>query len=348
MKLAPVAQNLLEWLALKGGFVPTPLAHAHFGFMMSKFLLEAVDKGVFEAIKHHSVSLKQIAATCNLNESALYSLLGVLASLGLIKEKHNQFELTKPAKKWLLKDSPNSIYWLLIFDNRVCLQWMDHVGNFLETGKGIDYHNTLNEEEWYYYQKAMEAAATATSKEAIRVIPVPKHATQMLDIGGAHGLYSIKLCSKYPGLQSTILDLPEAVTHAAAILQQHAHQNKIKHLAGNIVTDDIGENVYDLVLMASVSHHLTERENAIVAEKVYKALKPGGFFTIIEVLRNDTIKLNGDMLSGLGNFFFALSSTSGTWSMDEITGWQKRAGFRTFKKTHFLSIPGYVAITAKK
>jgi cyclopropane fatty-acyl-phospholipid synthase-like methyltransferase len=256
--------------------------------------------------------------------------------------------LTRQSKKWLLKDSPESMYWLLMFDNRVCLKWMDHVGEFLQTGKGLQYHNTFNEEEWFYYQKAMEAAASATSKEAVRKIPVPNGACQMLDIGGSHGLYSVKLCSKYPGLRSTILDLPEAVEKAKPILEKYNTQNKVKHLAGNVLVDDLGENKYDLVLMASVSHHFTVEENLSVAEKVYKALKPGGYFTIIEIIRKEKIELNGDMLGNIADFFFALSSTSGAWSVDEIKSWQKRAGLIRFKQSNFLTIPGYVAITAKK
>jgi hypothetical protein len=100
--------------------------------------------------------------------------------------------------------------------------------------------------------------------------------------------------------------------------------------------------------MASVAHHFSEEENVAVARKAFKALKPGGYFSIIEILRQDKIKLNGDMLGAMGDFFFALSSTSGTWSLDEIMKWQKTAGFQPFTSRKFLSLPGYVAITAKK
>jgi ubiquinone/menaquinone biosynthesis C-methylase UbiE len=348
MKMGPIAQNPLEWMALKAGLVPTPLAFSHFGFMMSKFLLEATDKGIFEAIKYRHLSLKEIAETCKLNERALKSLLGVLASMGLINTKDNKFFLTKQSKKWLLKDSPNSMYWLLMFDNRVCLKWMDYVGEFLETGKGLQYHETFNEEEWFYYQKAMEAAASATSKEAVRKIPFPSSGTHMLDIGGAHGLYSIELCKKNPALQSTILDLPAAVEKAKPILDKYNTQQRIKHIAGNVLTDDLGVNKYDLVLMASVAHHFTIEENLLVAQKVYKALKPGGYYTIVEVLRKDEIKLNSDMLGNIGDFFFALSSTSGTWSLEEIKSWQQQAGLSHYRKKTFLSIPGYVSVTAVK
>lgn len=246
------------------------------------------------------------------------------------------------------EDSPDSMYWLLMFDNRVCLKWMNYVGDFLKTGKGLQYHETFNEEEWFYYQKAMEAAASATSKEAIRKIPVPANATQMLDIGGSHGLYSIKLCNKYKGLQSTILDLPGAVEKAKPILDKYNQQQLVKHVAGNVLFDDLGENKYDLVLMASVAHHFTKEENERVANKVFKALKPGGHFTIIEILRKEKIELNSDMLGNIGDFFFALSSTSGAWGLNEIKYWQQQAGFVHYKKSAFLTIPGYVAVTGKK
>jgi len=348
MKLSPIAQTPLEWIALKAGLIPTPLAYSHFGFMMSKFLLEAVDKGIFEAIGHKRISLDAICTACSLHPRPVESLLGVLATMGLIKQSKDLFSLTRKSKKWILKDSADSLYWLMRFDNRVCVKWMDYVGTFLETGEGLQYHETFNEEEWFYYQKAMEAAASATSREAVSKIPVPKGATRMLDIGGAHGLYSVALCKKHSGLTSTILDLPGAVEKAAPILEKYQMGDKVVHQAGSALTDDLGEGLYDTIIMASVAHHFTEEENKEVAKKAYKALKPGGFFTTLEVLRSDEIKFNGDMLSALGDFFFALSSTSGTWSLQEIMQWQKEAGFSKFKKASFLTIPGYVAITGRK
>lgn len=348
MKLSPVAQNSLEWIALKTGLVPTPLAYSHFGFMASKFLLEAVDKGVFEAIGYHKVPLAQIADLCQLNEKALKSLLGVLATMGLINSRNNVFFLTKKSKKWILKDSPDSLYWLMMFDNRVCMKWMDYTGAFLQTGKGLQYHSTFNEEEWFYYQKAMEATAMAASKEAVRKIPIPEKASKMLDIGGAHGLYSVRLCTRNPRLSSVILDLPAAVEKAEPILEKYKMGNRVSHVSGNVLTDDLGREVYDFVLMASVAHHFTNEENLLVAKKVFRALKPGGVYTIMEVLRSDTIQYNGDMLSALGDFFFALSSTSGIWSLQEIKQWQKEAGFSFYKINTFLTIPGYAAVSGRK
>ena len=348
MKLKPAAQNIIEWLGLQLGLIPTPLAWSHFGFMASKFLMEAVDKGIFEAIGYGQPTVNEVANKCNLNFSATQSLLGVLATMNLLKEQKGKIILTSSAKKWLLKDSPVSLYWLIIFDNRVCEKWMNHTGTFLQTGKGLQYHDTFHKEEWFYYQKAMEAVAKTVAKEAANKIPLPSNARQMLDIGGAHALFSVSLCKKYPALSATILDLPGAVEEAKTILDTYNMGDRVKHLAGNVLTDDLGENKYDFVLMTSVAHHLTDEENRMVSKKVYKALKPGGVFTIMEVLKHNEIVQNGNMLSALGDLFFALSSTSGAWSLSQIQEWQTAGGLEFYKKNSFISIPGYVGISSRK
>ncbi len=348
MKIAAVAQNPFEWLALKAGLVPEPLAWSHFGFLVSKFLLEAVDLGIFESIGKNKVSLQHITQTCKLNERATFSLLGVLASMSLVDVKNELFFLTPSSKKWILKDRPQSLYWLMIFDNRVCLKWLDHTRNFLQTGKGLQYHETLNNEEWVIYQKAMEAAAAVTSKEAANKIPITPGAQKMLDIGGSHGLYSVALCKKHKNLNAIILDLPMAVENAKDLLSFHNMSDRICHISGNILTDELGSQQYDTILMASVAHHFTFEENVMVAKKAFEALKPGGYFTIIEVTRPDGISLDNNMMAAVGDLFFALSSTSGLWSMNEIIQWQHQAGFVHANKRRFVTIPGYMAVTGRR
>jgi 2-polyprenyl-3-methyl-5-hydroxy-6-metoxy-1,4-benzoquinol methylase len=348
MKLSASAQNPLEWVALKAGLAPEPIAVSHFGFLASKFLMEAVSKGVFEAINYKKVSLVELANVCQLNETALESLLRVLAAMGLVDYSNGLFSLHRKAKKWILKDSPQSLYWLMMFDNEVCFKWMDHVGEFLQTGKGLQYHETLNEQQWFYYQKAMEAIAKGVSKEVPGKIPALKQPLKMLDIGGSHGLYSDAMCKKYPTLYSTVLDLPDAVEKAKEMATTNNLNNRISFEAGNILTTELESESYDFILMASVAHHLTNEENIEVAKKVKAALKPGGQYTIMEVLKKDQIKRNGDMLSAIGDMFFSLSSTSGLWTLEQIKHWFDIAGLTHSKKASFLYLPGYVAVSARK
>lgn len=349
MKIGAIAQNPLEWIAIKAKLLPMPLLYSHFGFMMSKFLLEAVDVGIFEYIGHGQKNLPEIAQACgSLNEKALQGTLGVMVSMGQIEHQNGQFSLTAEAKKYLLKDSQDSVYWMMLFDNRVCMDWMSYFPEFLRTGKGLQYHGTFDDNAWHLYQNAMESAATGAAKEAAKKLPIPATATRMLDIGGSHGLHSIAMCKKAPNLKSTILDLPGAVENAGPILAKYGMGDRISYRAGNILTDDIGTDQYDYILMANVAHHFTAEENQRVTRKVHTALKPGGTFTIMEFNRQDSMKKDGDMLSALSDLFFLLSSTAGLWSQNEIETWMHQAGFVSTKVFSFLTLPNFKAISGWK
>jgi hypothetical protein len=47
------------------------------------------------------------------------------------------------------------------------------------------------------------------------------------------------------------------------------------------------------------------------------------------------------------DIYFALTSASGTWSVQEITAWQRAAGL-TPQKPILLSIPGWASLPAER
>jgi 2-polyprenyl-3-methyl-5-hydroxy-6-metoxy-1,4-benzoquinol methylase len=346
MKLDAIPQNFFEWTILKSGMIPTPLGHGHIAFLLSRGLLDAVDLGVIEALKDRPLKLEEIAIHCELNASALRSLMNVLASAGYVKFKDDKFQLTKLSRKWLLKDSPDSVYDLFILNSRVCWAWLDGLKDYLKTGKAIDYHDRLTAEEWQYYQKAMAAAARAQSKEIAKKTPVPKGAKEMLDIGGSHGLYSSVICKRNK-MTSEILELPDAMESAAKILEKEGDSSKVTYKAGNILTDDIGEAKYDVVLISSLTHHFTQEQNKLVVSKVHKALKAGGYFVIMDFVRPET-KTNADLIGMANDLFFSLTSNGGTYSIEEMKQWLLDGGFKYYKTVKFLTIPGTVQVVGRK
>jgi chemotaxis methyl-accepting protein methylase len=52
--------------------------------------------------------------------------------------------------------------------------------------------------------------------------------------------------------------------------------DRVVHRAGNALTDDLGTGAYDIVLIAQVVHHFTADQNRELAERVARALRPGG------------------------------------------------------------------------
>jgi 2-polyprenyl-3-methyl-5-hydroxy-6-metoxy-1,4-benzoquinol methylase len=346
MKLTASPENVLESIAKWSGMAPMPLVHTHIAFINARVIFDAAYLGIFEALKDGPRTLQELSTACQLNAHALRSVMGALTSADYLNFTQDKFELTAMSRKWLLKDAPQSLYYQMLF-SEIMWDWMSGLKNFLKTGQGLQYHQTFAAHQWDSYQKGMYAVARVTSPEVARKTPVPPGATKMLDIGGSHGLYSEELCRRYTSLNSVILDLPDAVEKAKPILADSPVRDKITYKSGNALQDELGSQEYDLVFMANLVHHFTQEQNVALCKKIFTALKPGGYLVIQEFIRPETPK-SADQVGALLDVFFALTSTSGTWSVKEITGWQKEAGFSPKKNVNFIAIPGAVQVVAAK
>lgn len=346
MKITLSTQTPLEFIGKKANLVPVPLAHTHIFSYLARAIYEAVFFGIFDSLKDSPATIEQIASTCHLNAHALSSLMAPLTSQGYFREKQGSFSLTPMSRKWLLADSPHSLRDQLLF-LRDIWHWLDLLPEFLRTGRGLDHHAHFDARQWTLYQAAMRTMASQNAAEAVKKIPLPPHPELMMDVGGAHGLYPIALCHKHPGLRARILELPEAVEIVKPIFDQMNSGDRITYVAADALTFDFGENLYDLVLISNLLHHFTAEQNKALCIKIARALKPGGYFVIQEFIR-PRIHSGSDIIGSTLALFFNLSSNGGTWSREELAGWQLNAGLKPYRIKSMLSLPGFAQIMAKK
>jgi ubiquinone/menaquinone biosynthesis C-methylase UbiE len=348
MKIVFKPENLLEWIATKANMVPYPSTAFIMAFAAKTAML-AFKYDVFEAVKDSPQTVEEIAQKVNLHPRGLRSLLNALVVGGYLECEKGKFSLNKISKKWCLKGNPeNSMYNQIAYYHEVL--WkneINYMDEFLKTGEGIQIHDTYTEEQWDLYQLAMEEQARMTTQQSAKMMPVLKNPTRMLDIGGSHGLYSVELCRKYPTLKSTILELPQAVERSQKDFAKYNMSDRVSFLSGNALTDDLGENRYDLILMSQLAHHFTAEQNEAVSKKVAKALKPHAYFVIQEYLRPETSN-KMDTVPIILDMYFNVSSTSGLWSADELKDFQQKAGLADCKVKRFIGLPCFAQVCAKK
>ncbi len=166
---------------------------------------------------------------------------------------------------------------------------------------------------------------------------LPKGARDLLDIGGAHGLLSVAICRRHPGLRAVVLELAEAIEHVAPLLAGMGE--RVIHRAGNALTDDLGTEAWDVILVSSLVHHFDEATNRALAKRIARALRPGGIFVIQELYRPASPDEAGQ-IGALLDLYFAVTSRSGTWSFEEMAGWQREAGLKPLKPVKFRTVPG--------
>lgn len=338
MKLGGIGQNPIEHIAGMLGLLPQPLLDTHIAMLLARTVMEGARLGVFETLKDGALTAAEVAARCGGQPRSMGKLLGALAGCEYLRYEAGRYSLAPVARKWMLGDAaqPLGDKMLLQF-----LEWkfLEHIGDFVRTGKPLDLHGTLTQEEWGIYQRGMRATAVSWVPELARRTPVPKRAKDMLDIGGSHGLLSVALCRRHPGLRSVILDLPAAVEHAAPLLAREGMGDRITYRAGDALTDDLGTEAWDVILVANLVHHFDDATNRALAKRIAKALRPGGVFVIQELYRASSPHEAGQ-IGALLDLYFALTSEAGTWSFEEMAGWQREAGLKPRKPIKFMTAPG--------
>lgn len=339
MKIGIVPENLMDRLALALGLVPVPLAETLPTLLLTRSLMAAARSGFFQALAEGPLAAEEVAARCGTHRRASRLLLDTMVSLGYVQLADGRYELTAEARKWLLPGSSRSLHDSILF-RYLEWDWIARLDDFVKTGKPLDFHAEMTSAEWALYQRGMSSLARFAGRELARRIPVPAGARDLLDIGGSHGLHSVALCRLYPGLRAVVLDLPAAVEHAAPILQGEEMGERVVHRAGDALRDDLGSEAWDVVLLSNLSHHFDDPTNRALTERIARALRPGGIFAIVEIIRRESPK-EGGQIGALFDLYFALTSESGTWSFAEMSNWQREAGLRPRAPVRLRSSPGY-------
>ncbi len=329
MKLGNVPENLLERFAMISGFLPPGIFESWFGIMLSRTIMVATRLDVFEALAAGPLTAMEVAKRCNTHPLATEKLLNALVSLECLRVNGERFVLRRSLRAWILKDGRYS------FRDQILLhflewRWWEHCEEYVRTGEPLSVHQSMTDEEWGIYQRGMRSGIEMPADWIARHLPLPRTAQDMLDIGGSHGYYSVAICRRYAHLRSTVLDLPQAIQHAAPLLAKESMGDRVVHRVGNALTEDLGTEAYDLVFLAAVVHHFDEATNRELMQRIAQALRPGGIVAIWEPLRQDrTGKIR--QIGGLMDLFFGFFSNAGTWSAAEVTAWFRGAGLEPQK-----------------
>ena len=347
MRLAAIGENLVERILIRANIGPLPLLETQIAYTAARSIMAGVKLGIFDAIGREAKSAAEVAEACKTDAMATIKLLNTLVGCRYLEHKGGQYRLTPKSRKWLLRDSPNSLADKLLFQYD---EW-EIVGKYeeyLTTGRPLDLHSTFSGEGvWERYQKGMRALSAGTAEEVARRLPVPAGARTLLDIGGSHGYYSVCLCREHKELHATVLDLPQAVDQAAPILAREGMGDRVIHRAGDALSEDLGDAIWDVVLVSQLVHHFTEAQNRGLIARIARALKPGGICALLDIPR-PTSPEQGGMIGAVLDLYFAATSESGTWPLEVMQDWQRDAGLTLDRTISLRTLPGGVVIVGKR
>jgi hypothetical protein len=97
------------------------------------------------------------------------------------------------------------------------------------------------------------------------------------------------------------------------------------HRAGNALTDELGFEEHDLVLLSHFVHLFDGETNLALIKRVARATRPGGYVVIQEIVQPESTGEGGQTAAFL-DLNFALGHGGRTWTFREMAAWQRAAG----------------------
>jgi len=331
----PIAPNAIERLIFKFNLAPAVMLD-FLGAQAFRLFVTAHRLGVFEALAGGSMTAEQVARRIKADERGTTLLLQGLDAVGYVGQKSGSYAVTAMTAKWLpiLGDG------LGFFE--ILLERSEHLEDSIRRGgPAIDPREWLDQRPngWRDFQAGMIVLARMAADQVAAKVRLPRTARRLLDVGGGHGLYSIKLCRRYPQLSATVFDLPQALEAARETIAAENMATRVALQAGDFWKDDL-RNGYDVALLFNIIHGNLPAKNTELLRKVASALNPGGLVVILD-------QLTGKVFGGTSRAFAALMGLNlfnlaggQTYGFEEIAGWLTSAGFTNPRRRRLLESPG--------
>jgi tRNA (cmo5U34)-methyltransferase len=135
-------------------------------------------------------------------------------------------------------------------------------------------------------------AATVDSPLAMGLIAevaaaVTPKAASVLDVGCGAGNYTLKLLERLSNLNVTLIDLSRPMLDRATDRIRPVTTGCVEAIQGDVREIEIGIERHDIILAASVLHHLrSDAQWRAVFEKFYRALRPGGAIWLFDLIES--------------------------------------------------------------
>src|SRR5262245_57313979 len=159
-------------------------------------------------------------------------------------------------------------------------------------------------------------SATIDSPLALELIAqaaaaVTPHATYLLDVGCGAGNYTLKLLQLLPDLNVTLIDLSRPMLDRAVERIRPATNGEVVPLQTDIRQFQPGNAKFDIILAASVLHHLrAEDEWRAVFSNFYNILRPGGSLWIFDLVESEIPAIEALLKQRYGDYLTNLRDTA--------------------------------------
>ena len=297
-------------------------------YRSSMVLFAATELDIFTRLHEAPKGAEEVAAAAGVQAEPLRLLLEACVAEGMLSREGDQYSNVPATDVFLVRGQPTYGGHGLKYAEDLYPVW-GSLASLVRSGRpAIDPDSILGDDK-----EKTRAFVLAMHERARGMHAVLPHGadfsgrTQLLDIGGGPGTYSIALVQATRGLRSTILDLPGVLEVTREIVEQHGCSDRITLRPGNYLTSDFGSG-YDAVLLSGMMHRETSDTCRLLLRKSFEALESAGMVVVSDVFFDNDRKDSPPFAIYFALNMMLTSEHGSAHAKTEMARWMSEAGFR--------------------
>ncbi|MER5642996.1 methyltransferase [Streptosporangium sp. NPDC002524] len=307
---------------LESGEAPGPHLDV-IGAMSAHAAAAGLRLGLFEALADGPRDLPELAAGLGADRDGLRVLLGALAATGYVTSEPGGYALTAVSRPLLGGYGNTLLFWQEVLAGL----WGGLEESVRSGRRGADFYAWLagRPEVLARFQRLLQDQAGWLAEEIAAVVPLPRGASRLLDLGGGHARYSIAYCRDRPELGATVVDLPSGLDAGRSAVASAGMDDRVILLPGDIL-GDLPYRDQDAVLLFNLLHGFGEEQASALLRAAARTLRPGGVVLVLD--RDPGHPGDAAMRAFTPLFELNLHHTQGgrLYSPETITRWLAEAG----------------------
>ncbi len=328
----PTDKNLAS--SQTGPLAPGAIMSLSTAYWGSQTLLTANRLRLFEAIEKGANTISDISQALTIKERPAALFLNACVALGILCFENERYINTPFTKMLLVPGGPQFLGNAISYSDDLYNTWGNLENALREDKEQLQAENYLGKdaERTKHFVYGMHDRALGVGNAMAGLIDLEGR-TQMLDVGGGPGTYSVLFSRRNPGLKSTVLELPPIAEVASQIVQDLGASEQVSFLPGDYHETDFPQN-NDVVLISGVFHRESPTSCRSLIQRAVATLNPDGMLIVSDVFTDEGGQ--GPEFATLFGLNMMLTAPDGCVHADaDVAQWMQTAGLKGTRITPF-------------
>ena len=266
-----------------------------FGPVMFQAARALVELGILEVINasgSSGVTTQFVANQLNISEYGVGVLLDAGLSIGMVRMQDEKYMLTKTGF-FILNDNMTRVN--MDFVHHICYKAFFSLEESVRTGNpeglkvfgdwktiyaGLQYLPEQAKKSWFDFDHYYSDIAFP---EMIPLI-ARDHPARLLDVGGNTGKFAVQCVTQIPGLEVTIVDLPDTLDDARKNITEKGLGDKIHFFPADMLDDRVElPHGFDVIWMSQFLDCFSEVQIHSILGRTIKSMNADSILYILEL-----------------------------------------------------------------